>query len=167
MKISHVIPIIIVGIAGALLGCKTPCPASRRAPRTVSGFNETLTLVAKYRPAHLYIYADTASTNRHPDYVIFQGNEPLVIENTETNTIEVILSEKNFGGSLTTRYNSQGHVVRRIFADDNYGTGRPGYLYFDTNGDGLWDGFVIDTTNSIESYNRSNLCWVLRASGRK
>lgn len=167
MKAERIIPIMIVGIVGMLVGCKTPFPANREAPSTIPGFNETLTLVAKYKPAHLYIYADTASTNKHPDYVIFQGNEPLVIENTETNTVEVILAEKDSNGSLTTTYNSQGRVVKRIYDTGGFGLITTKYLYFDTNGDGLWDGFIIDSSNSIKSYNRSNLCWVLTASGQK
>jgi hypothetical protein len=125
-------------------------------------------LVAKYKPLHLYIYADTSSTNKHPDYVIFQGNEPLVIADNNSNTVEIIHCEKFFLGRLATTYDYKGQILKRSFSTLGNGSIQTNYLYFDNNGDGQWDFLHIDGTNaeSSGSFVRSNLCWVPRVEGK-
>jgi hypothetical protein len=170
MKIKYeifaVVAIAAIGIM-FLAGCKTLSPAEIEGPQSIIGFNGPLKLVAKYKPLHLYIYADVTSTNKHPDYIIFYRNEPLVISDNKSNTVEISLWEKNFQGNLLTTYNQNGQILKRIFGTQNNDSMQTNYLYFDTNGDGQWDKFLIDEKNgSIKAYDRSNLCWVPRV-GKK
>jgi hypothetical protein len=156
--------ITIAGIAGIfLLGCRMPSPADVEGQPYVG----TLKLVAKYKPLHLYIYADTLSTNKFPEYAIFQRNNLMVASFDESNTVQIILSEKDFKSSLTTTYNLNGQILRRVFDAGNKASIDTNYMYFDTNVDGLWDHFVIDENGSIKSYDRSNLCWVPRIPNQK
>jgi hypothetical protein len=148
------------GIAELFLaGCKTPSPAEIEGTRTIKGTD--FKLVAKYRPLHLYIYADTASTNPYQDYVIFQGNEPMILAENKSNTVEIVFDEKNFRGQLTTTYDHEGRILKRAFSQ-SFDLRQTSYFYFDTNADGLWDKFIIHGTNvgSMKAYTRSNLCWV-------
>jgi len=165
MKIKYeifaVVAIAAIGII-FLAGCKTPLPADVEGPQSTMGFNGTLKLVAQYKPLHLFIYADVTSTNKHPDYVIFQRNEPLVIANNVSNAVEIIFCEKNFCGQFATTYDYKRHILKRSFSTLGSDSIQTNYLYFDSNGDGLWDKFVIDgkSTGSIQTYYQSNLCWV-------
>jgi len=166
MKIKHgVFAVIAIAlVAGMFLtGCATPLPANVEGPKSTVGFNGPLKLVAEYKPLHLYIYADVTSTNKHPDYVIFSRNEPLVIANNISNALEVIFCEENFRGQFTTTYDYTGHILRRSYSSTpNHDSGLPNYLYFDHNGDGQWDHLYISGTNadSSGSFVRSNFCWV-------
>jgi hypothetical protein len=169
MKIKHGI-FAGIAIAGAgigvmfLAGCTTPLPADIEGQKYIMG---DLKLVAKYKPLHLYIYAETASTNKHPDYVILQRNEPLVFTDSKSNTVEIIFCEKDFHGQFATTYDYKGQILKRSFGTFNDDSMQTNYLYFDANGDGQWDKFLIDEKNgSIKAYDRSNLCWVPRV-GKK
>jgi prepilin-type processing-associated H-X9-DG protein len=165
MKIKHGI-IVVISIAAAagilLAGCTTPSPADVEGLPSIMGFNGPLKLVAKYKPLHLYIYADVASTNKHPDYLIFNRNEPLVIADNKSNAVEVIFGEKDFRGQFTTTYDYNGQILKRSYSTENYHSGQTNYLYFDSNGDGEWDFLHMSGTNteSSRSFVRSNLCWV-------
>jgi len=151
---------IVAGMFSA--GCATPSPANVEGTRSTIGFNGPLKLVAKYRPLHLYIYADVTSTNKHPDYVIFNRNEPLVIADNESNTLKVVFCEKDFRGQFETTYDYKGQILKRSFGTYNFGSMQTNCLYFDTNGDGQWDFLHISGANaeSSRSFVRSNLCWV-------
>ena len=158
-----------IGIAGIFLaGCAIRSPADVEGPQSTMGFNGPLKLVAKYKRLHLYIYADTSSTNRHPDYIIFQGNEPLVIADNKSNTVEIIHCEKNFHGQLATTYDYKGRLLKRSFSTLGDNSIQTNYLFFDNNGDGQWDFLHINGTNaeSSGSFVRSNLCWVPRVEGK-
>jgi len=159
--------ITIAGIAGIFLsGCKMPSPADVEGTPKI--LNNTFKLVAKYKPLHLYIYVDTTSTNKFPDYVIFQRNDPIVTSFNESNTVQIGLWEKNFSGNLMTTYNLNGRILNRVFGAGNEILTDTNYMYFDTNADGLWDALVItDGTNDLKSYARSNLCWVPRFPNQK
>lgn len=163
MKIKHrIFAAAAIAASGIffLAGCKTPLPANIEGQKYI--MRGELKLVAKYKPLHLYIYTETASTNNHPDYVIFQGNEPLIFTDSKSNTVEVILCEKNFHGRLATTYDYKGQILKRSFGTLNDHSMQTNYLYFDSNGDGQWDFLRIFGTNSESSrtFVRSNLCWV-------
>jgi len=151
-----------------LVGCKTPLPADVEGLQSAIGFNGPIKLVAKYKPLHLYIYADVTSTNKHHDYIVLQGNEPLVISDNKSNAVEIILCEKNFQGQLATTYDYKGQILERSFSTYNNDSIQTNYLYFDDNGDGQWDFLHISGTNaeSSVSFVRSNLCWVPRVEGK-
>ena len=149
-----VITVVIVAVVSACVGL-----ASHQAKNAGKQSPLGLKLVAKYEPLHLYIYADTTSTNRLPDYLICEGNNDLVFRaNTESNTIETTHFE-NGDGVLMTERNDNGKLLKRTvsYNDD---LGKMQYTYIDNNGDGLWD-FFFDETKRMY-YVRSNLCWVLR-----
>ncbi len=167
MKINfRIFDVIVVAVVAGMVsaGCRTLSPAGVEGPQSTMGFNGPLKLVAKYKPLHLYIYADVASTNKHPDFIIFQRNEPLVIADNKTNTVEIILCEENFRGQFATTYDYKGQILKRSFGTQNGDSMQTNYLYFDTNGDGQWDKFLMDgaENGSIKAYDRSNLCWVPR-----
>jgi len=118
-----------------------------------------LRLVAKYEPLHLYIYADTASTNAHPDYLVCEGNDDVVLrENAGSNTVKTTHFEDGFGVLLTKR-NEDGRILERT-ASYNDNSGRTEYTYIDKHGAGEWDVFLDHNRGLF--YTRSNLCWVLR-----
>jgi hypothetical protein len=101
--------IALAGITGIFLaGCTTPSPPHIEGHQYIMGGD--LKLVAKYKPLHLYIYVDAAPTNKNPDYIILQGNEPLVFTESESNTVEIILCEKDFRGQLVTTYDFKGQI---------------------------------------------------------
>ena len=148
---------IAVIAAGALVWMGLGPPTGNDGDKHESPLG--LKLVAKYEPLHLYIYADTASTNKHPDFLICEGNDDVVYrENTESNTMETTHFENGYA-VLMTRRDKDGKVLRRMasYHDDS---GKMQYTYIDRNGDGLWDVFSDDTRGRY--YVRSNLCWVLR-----
>ena len=121
-----------------------------------------LKLVAKYEPLHLYIYADTASTNSHPDYLICEGNDDVVSrENAGSNTIETTFFENGYQ-VLRTKRDQNGKMLRRMvsYNDDS---GRVQCTYIDNSGGGLWDVFL--DRNRDMFYVQSNLCWVLKYQG--
>ncbi len=165
LKLGLADVILIAVVAGMVsTGCTTRSPADVEGPRSTIGFNGPIKLVAKYKPLHLYIYADVTSTNKHPDYVIFHGNEPFVIADNKSNTVEIIFCEKNFRGQFATTYDYNGKILKRSFGTQNNDSMQTNYLYFDPNGDGQWDKLVIDEgkIGNIKTYDRSNLCWVPR-----
>ncbi len=133
-------------------------------PGTIDGAK--LKLVARYAPLHIYIYVDTASTNRFPNYAVFQGYEPVVLrENTSSNTVETTYFENGLY-VLRTESDDNGRILER-FAEmyDNDLTQRlssPIYSYIDTNGDGLWDYFLVYGKNGERTrvLVRSNFCWL-------
>jgi hypothetical protein len=167
MKIKYEI-FGVVGIAAIgmifLAGCKTPLPADVEGQKYI--MRGDLKLVAKYKPLHLYIYTETASTNIHPDYVIFQGNEPLIFTDSKSNTVQITLCEKDFHGQLATTYDYKGQILNRSFG--TFDSIQTNYLYFDSNGDGQWDFLHIAGTNaeSSGSFVSSNLCWVPKVEGK-
>jgi hypothetical protein len=163
MKIKHgIFASVVIAASGIILiaGCKTPSPANVEGQKYI--MRGDLKLVAKYKPLHLYIYTETASTNNHPDYIIFQGNEPLIFTDNKSNTVETIFCEKDFRGQFSTTYDYKGQVLKRSYSTQNNDSGQTNYLYFDSNGDGQWDFLHIYGTNSESSrtFVRSNLCWV-------
>lgn len=124
--------------------------------QTINGTN--LKLVSKYEPLHLYIYADTTSKNKDPDYVIFEGDKPLLLrENESSNRVQMVYSEKDF--HITTVCDRSGQVLRRNALYDNSSMQ---IMYIDTNGNGFWDGLIIRETNAarIKVFSRSNLWWL-------
>ena len=153
---------IVTGMVSA--GCATHSTADVEGPPFTVGFNGPLKLVAKYKPLHLYVYADVGSTNQQPDYVIFERNEPLVISDNKSNTVEIIVCEKDFRGQFATTYDYKGQILKRSFSTLNNDSTQTNYLYLDTNGDGQWDKLLIDEGKSggKMAYDRSNLCWVPR-----
>ena len=165
VKIKHrtfaVIAIAVIGIM-FLAGCKTLLPANIEGQKYI--MRGDLKLVAEYKPLHLYIYTETASTNKHPDYFIFQGNEPLITAYNKSNMVEITYCEKDFRSQLTTTYDYKGHILNRSYGTYNRDSGQTNYLYFDKNGDGQWDYLHthISGTNwdSSKSFFRSNYCWV-------
>lgn len=154
--------VIVTGIP--LAGCTTRSTADLDGPSSTVGFNGPLKLVAKYKPLHLYVYADVGSTNQHPDYVIFNRSEPLVIADNKSNTVEIIFCEKDFRSQFETTYDYKGQILKRSFSTLNNDLTQTNYLYFDTNGDGQWDKLLIDegTNGGKMAYDRSNLCWAPR-----
>jgi hypothetical protein len=157
--IFAMVAIAAIGIM-FLAGCETPLPANAEGQKYI--MRGDLKLVAQYKPLHLYIYTETSSTNNHPDYVIFQGNEPLIFTDSKSNTVQITLCEKDFRGQLSTTYDYKGQILKRSFATSNDDSMQTNYLYFDSNGDGQWDFLHISGTNaeSSKSFVRSNLCWV-------
>ena len=128
--------------------------ASKRGEKHPLGMN----LVAKYEPFQLYIYADTASTNKYPDYLVCEGNHNLIYrENAESNTVETTYFE-NGDQVLMIRRKDKKLLERMVSYHDDLG--RVQYTYIDKDGDGLWQSF-FDQTKGLY-YVRSNLCWVLR-----
>ena len=163
VKIKHgIFGVIVIVLVTAMFsaGCKTPSPANVEGPKSAIGFNGPLKLVAEYKPLHLYIYADVTSTNKHPDYIIFQRNEPLVIADNVYNTVEMIFCEKRFRGQFTTTYDYKEQILTRSFSTYGNNSMQTNYLYFDTNGDGEWDFLhTFGASNEISmSFVRSNLC---------
>ena len=163
MKIKHKIfcAFAIVLVAAMVsTGCKTSSPANVEGQKYI--MRGDLKLVAEYKPLHLYIYAETTSTNNHPDYVILQGNEPLIFTDSKSNTVEVVFCEKNFRGQFTTTYDYKGQVLKHSYGTQNNDSVQTNYLYFDSNGDGQWDFLrIFFGANSESSWLvRSNLCWV-------
>src|SRR5262245_14749839 len=48
-----------------------------------------LKLVEGYEPLRIFIYADTTSTNKNPDYAVFHGDKPVILrENKSSNKVE-------------------------------------------------------------------------------
>ena len=118
-----------------------------------------LKLVATYEPLHLFIYADTSSTNKLPDFLVCEGNDDVVHrQNTDSNTIETTYFEKGFN-VLLTRRDKNGKILERMESCDD-DLGRMKYTYIDKHGDGLWDVFLDHTRHMF--YVRSNLCWAAR-----
>lgn len=149
--------IVITAVVGALIamGLGMHAFTNRKEYQTPLG----LKLVAKYEPLHLYIYADTATTNKRPDYLICQGNNDLIYrENTESNTIETTHFEDG-RQVLLTRRDQNGKILKRtvFYIDDAWNLK---YSYIDKNGNGLWDVFLDEHRHMY--YVRSNLCWILR-----
>ena len=118
-----------------------------------------LKLVAKYEPLGLCIYANTASTNKNPDYLITEGNQNLLYRgNAKSNTIETTYFE-NGAQVFFTRRNDKSLLERSVTHNDDQGQAK--LTYIDRDGDGLWDVFIDQTKGFY--YVRSNLSWVLRA----
>lgn len=119
-------------------------------------------LVAQYEPLHLYIYVDTTSTNRSPDYLICEGSNDMVYsENIGSNKIETTYFENGYP-VLLTRNDKAGRVLKRVITYSD-SAGQMQCTYMDNDGDGLWDTFLNYAKG--EYYVRSNLCWVLKYQG--
>jgi hypothetical protein len=154
VKVS--LPILIaVGMVGGLacmvLGHFIRMDGSSR--RLLKGTG--LELVGKHGP--LSVYVDLKATNEIPDYAVFEGNRCVVLmQNTESNNVEIQHFENGFI-VLDTKYDSSSHMMERmLYCNDR--KGRPKYIYYDVDGDGLWDYFLNETEHS--KLVRSNLCWV-------
>jgi hypothetical protein len=131
---------------------------SARADTDAQGllFDAKLKLVGKHGP--LKIYLEQNSTNDVPDYVVFEGNRPVVYrQSLASNVVETWYFENGFG-VLTTKRNSSGRVMDRTVSYSYDNSVRSKYTYIDTDGDGLWDIFLNwdEKTKLV----RSNLCWV-------
>jgi hypothetical protein len=140
-----------------LEGCKTSSAGKTEREQSAWDINgANLKLVAKYKPLHLYIYADAASTNKFPDFVIREGDYPIYMRANESNKVISIHAEKNLD-NFRTDYDSKGNILRY---EVNLGAMK--YAYVDTNGDGLLD-FFVNYSNRMKlptAFVRSNLCWV-------
>jgi len=149
---SAIIAGITIGII-LLAGCKSSSMVNPDAKQCYDG---NLKLVARYEPLHLYIYADTTSTNRFPEFEIGEGRNPIYIRESKSNKIVVRQFDKN-NEVLMTEYDNDGNVLdRNVNFWDGYD---PKFSYVDTNGDGLFDFFINGYKKPIV-YARSNLCWV-------
>ena len=149
--------ITCMGIVG-LIGCiGFRLYAKSHSAQQKSPFG--LTLVAKYEPLRLYIYADTDATNKYPRYLICQGNESLISKvTTSSNSVETTHFENGFQVLMTRRSNA-GKISERIMSY-NSDSGDMIYSYIDRDGDGMLDLF-FDHKNGLY-YVNSNLCWILR-----
>jgi hypothetical protein len=166
--IFGIVAIITIGIL-FLTKFNKPAITSANPPEIIPGTIDgtKLKLVAKYDPLHIYIYVDTASTNKLPSYAVFQGYEPIVFrENTSSNTVETTHFENGLY-VLETERDDSGRILERFaeMYDNNdlaHQLSSPIYSYIDTNGDGLWDDFFIYGKNGERTkvLVRSNLCWV-------
>ena len=124
-------------------------------PQLIRG--TSLQLVGTHGP--LQIYIDFTSTNKVPDYAVFDGNQCVVHrENVESNMIETTHFEEGFSVMVTKR-DTKGNIVERMVSYDE-GSMRSKYTYIDKDGDGLWDVF-LDHAKHIY-YVRTNHCWVAR-----
>jgi hypothetical protein len=149
------IAVIVAIVALVWVGLRLHAGSNFTPPQFIHGTK--LQLVGNHGP--LQIYIDLTSTNKIPDYAVFQGNECVVLrENAESNTIETTHFENGYHVMLTRRDN-HGKVLRRIMSYDD-DSGQMKYTYIDNHGDGLWDVF-LDHTKTMY-YVRSNLTWVLR-----
>jgi hypothetical protein len=158
------VAIVAIGII-FLAGCKTSSTRNADVEKSINGTN--LKLVGKYEPLRLYIYADTASTNKLPDYAIFQGHEPVFYRENDSNTV-VTTHFENGLDILDTERDDNGHFLRRSFNGYNDNSSKVKCFYVDTNGDNLWDRFVVYGTNAASTrfFVQSNLCWVQIGKGK-
>ena len=78
---------IVIGVVFVTEGCKQKHSTSDHKSDT-----DSLTLVAKYEPLHLYIYA--AATNNIPDLTVREGDDPVYIRENDSNGIVVRQFEK-------------------------------------------------------------------------
>jgi len=117
-----------------------------------------LKLVARYKPLNLFIYADAASTNKYPDVVVREGDDPLYMRETGSNRIKVVHFER-YNQALVSEYDLNWNLVRRSvwFYESNSRT--QSFSYVDTNGDGLFDVLIKGSDNPAILV-RSNMCWV-------
>lgn len=158
MKTLKLLAIFITVIALAWMAfCQSQ--GDKQMPKSILGLN----LVAKYEPLHLYIYADTKSTNANPDYLICEGNTDLISrENMESNMIDTTYYENGIEALVIER-NGNNKVLRRMVSYSD-AVGNQIYTYVDNHDDGLWDVFLDH--NNEKYYVRSNLCWILRFQGK-
>ncbi len=141
----------------ATVGEKEPVPRE---------FGPNLKLVASYEPLHLYIYANTDSTNKLADFAVLERHELLFSRlNQPSNIIETSHYEEGLVVLTTWRDGNERVLKRYMDAYENreassgkHEARSPQYVYMDSDGDGQWDRFVANSTKEI--YARSNLCWV-------
>jgi hypothetical protein len=155
-----ILTVAVVAVIGVLvcIGLGLYARTNAAPPRFINGTN--LKLGAKYEPLHLYLYVDTTSTNKQPDYLLCDGNDDVVYrENAESNTIQTTHFENGFS-VLQTRRDKGGKIIKRTVSYDD-DSGRMEYTYLDEHGDGFWDFFLDHTKDTF--YVRSNLCWVLKS----
>jgi hypothetical protein len=125
---------------------------------------EGLTLVAAYKPFHLYIYADTTSTNSYPSFIVREGEDLVYASENVSNEVKITLFEKEREAPsmpiVESDYNRKGDILRRFVT--YYDGDNPKFTYYDTNGDGLFDYFVVGQVGKTNHavFVRSNLCWV-------
>jgi hypothetical protein len=167
MKIKYtVLAVTVITAIGILflVGCEKHSTINADVEQSIGGTK--LKLVGRYEPLHLYIYADTASTNKFPDYAIFEGHEAVFRRQNEPSNIVAVTHFENAVGVLTTERDSNERILKRIVRayGDNlrdptiHGLYLPIYEYVDMDGDGLWDRFLI--YGERKTLVRSNLCWV-------
>ena len=144
------------------LNFTTPATAADADTTEQSISGTKLKLVGRYEPLRIDIYMDTDSTNKLPDFAIFQGHELLIQrENGSSNTVETSHFEKGLY-LLHTIYDEHGSILRLSL---NYSdkSGRQKYAYIDRDGDGLWDNFITFRDKESKTSTmlvRSNLCWI-------
>ncbi len=148
--------IFIVSIAIGTFGCG----GLHSHVKTISDNDDAplgLSLVAKYDPLQLKIYADLSVTNSQPIILIANGNKNIFYRcKTDADAFEETLFENGYQ-IMTTKVSTNGSSLRRmLFFRDKMGT--PVCSYIDSNGAGGWD-FMIDEIKHV-NYVRTNLCWV-------
>lgn len=155
MNVKYLIIIVAGFIVGLSLlnGC--------RMGSNNQGAIGNLKLVARYEPLHLHIYADTASTNRFPDYMVSEGDNPFFLRENTSNGFVTTYAEKGFD-VLETDYDTNGNILRRFVHGRNDNSFRVRYIYADTNGDGLFDVFIVYNKNGEReaTFTRSNYYWI-------
>jgi hypothetical protein len=157
-KLTFVIFVILGLLVWVGLGRDAHTKAA--SPKLIRGTK--LELVGEHGP--LAIYIDNSSTNKIPDYAVFEGNECILRkESTDSNKIVISHCENGFEVLRTTR-DKNGRILERKASYDD-GSMELKYTYIDKHGDGLWDYFFDYTKHKY--YVRSNLCWVLAKPDRK
>lgn len=147
--------ILIVGVMMASLCFLNSCKLTNLDFSDKKSPIGNLPLVAKCEQLHLYLYADTTSTNEFPDLFISEGKYPLYIRQNTSNGIVAKHFEKD-KDMLETDYDKSGHMFRNVV--EYYDGYKPKLTYIDTNGDGMFDVLIIGFKNRTV-YMRSNLCW--------
>jgi hypothetical protein len=117
-----------------------------------------LKLVAKYKPLNLSIYADITATNKYPDVVVRERDDPLYMRETESNEIKIVHFER-YNQVLVSEYDLNWALRRRTVWFYEKETRTQTFSYVDTNGDGLFD-FLIEGNGESNIFTQSNMCWL-------
>jgi len=156
-------PAVVWLVVGVALCSFVGCVQSKSSRAILKGdfINGTkLQLVTKKGP--LLIYMDTTSTNKIPDYAIFEGNCLVVIkENSPSNTIQSTYGEEGFS-VLDSERDHDGNLLH---LNVNYQDrcGQRMCSYSDRNGSGIFDRWYQfnGTNNGLdEVLIMTNFSWV-------
>lgn len=155
--------LVILGIGGLVIltSCFHKLEYEPEGKSVLSVLGENFELVAKYEPLRIFVYADTSSTNKIPDYVVFQGTPALPVifrETSQSNTV-VVTHFENGLGIVSTIYDAQGIILKRTVDEYDNNSARLKCSYVSTNGDGYLD-YFIRYGKHTDVFIRSNLCWV-------